>query len=245
YAVSHIGGPASVRTSLDELLRSCKLPVRPLTAAQARSAAAASVVTAARNAILAQRSVHLVITGRKTGGTAAERIVADIGAAAGTESIRSGAAMASIRVTTKAAFFTGNGPGLSAFIGLSRVAARKAAGHWVAIKAGTSEYRALAAEDTIPALPGSILPGSADSPRLRSATMAGRKVYVLDWTTTPAGSATTLRERLILTAARDALPVSETTTSAGGSQTVTLSGWGHRIAVPPPRAAIPYSRVRG
>ena len=83
YAVTHIGGPASVRAGLDELLRSWKLPVRPLTAAQARSAAAASVVTAARNAILAQRSVHLVITGRKPGGAAAERIIADIGAAAG------------------------------------------------------------------------------------------------------------------------------------------------------------------
>ena len=70
-------------------------------------------------------------------------------------------------------------------------------------------------------------------------------MYVLDWTTTPAGSATTLRERLILTAARDALPVSETTISAGGSQTVTLSGWGQRLAVPAPRTAIPYSRARG
>jgi len=47
YEVTRIGGRASVRTSLDELLRGWKLPVAPLTATQARRAAAASVVTAA------------------------------------------------------------------------------------------------------------------------------------------------------------------------------------------------------
>jgi hypothetical protein len=94
------------------------------------------------------------------------------------------------------------------------------------------------------ALPGSILPGTADALRLRSATMSGRKVYLLDWTTTPGGSATVIKERLMLTAARDALPISETTSSNGGSQTVTLGGWGQRLAVAAALAAIPYSRGR-
>ena len=54
------------------------------------------------------------------------------------------------------------------------------------IKAGTSEYQALASENTLPALPSSILPAASQVSQVSTTTASGQKVYILDWTTTPA-----------------------------------------------------------
>jgi hypothetical protein len=245
YAITHITGQISARTSLNELLHSWRLPVPGLTPAQAKNAVEASLVTAATDSILAQKSVHIVITSRKAGSAAvAERIVADIGAATGAESIKSGPATATILVTRNDAYFSGSPSGLTTFIGLSSSAARKAESQWVDIKAGTNEYKDLAAEDTISSLPASILPATGNTVQLRTATMSGKKVYILDWETTASGSGTRISERLILTATTEALPISETTTANGDSQTVTLSHWGKSFTVPTPALAVPYSRVK-
>ena len=115
----------------------------------------------------------------------------------------------------------------------------------MAIAAGTNEYADLAAEDTLADLPASILPGTSDPARLRTATLSGRKVYVLDWTAKASGSATTISERLVLAATTQALPLSETTTANGNTQTVTLDHWGEQFAVPVPASAIPYATVTG
>ena len=64
YAVTHITGPTSARTSLDEVLSSWKLPVPGLTPTRAKSALVASVITAANDSMLGQKSVHVVITSR-------------------------------------------------------------------------------------------------------------------------------------------------------------------------------------
>lgn len=204
------------------------------------------MVAAASDAIVAAKSVHIVITGRKPGSSAvAERIVADIGTAAGSETITSGAAAARIRVTRSAAYFAGNPAGLTTFIGLPGAAASRAGSRWVAIRKGAPEYSDLAAEDTIAALPASILPGSSDTTRLRTATLSRRTVYILDWRTIASGTSTPISERLILTAGSKPLPVSETTTANGDSQTVMQGRWGQTLSVASPPATIPYSRVTG
>jgi hypothetical protein len=245
YAVTHIAGQASARTSLNELLNSWHLPVPGLTAAQAKKAVEASVVTAADDSILARKSVRIVITSHKAGSAAvAERIVADIGAATGIESITAGPATATIRVTRKDAYLTGSPAGLTTFIGLSATVARKAGSRWVDIKAGTQEYQDLAAEDTISSLPASILPTTGNAVQLRTSTQSGQKVYVLDWKATASGSGTKIGEQLILAATGKALPISETTTANGNSQTVTLGRWGKQFTVPVPPATVPYSHVK-
>jgi hypothetical protein len=214
------------------------------TAAAAKNAAEASLVNAAQSSILGQRSVHIVMTGHKAGSAGvAERIVADIGTATGIESIESGLATASIRVTRANAYFSGSPTGLTTFIGLSAPAARNAASRWVEIKAGTNEYNDLAAEDTIPALPASILPPVSNSVQLSTGTLAGKKVYVLDWIATASGSGTKISEELVLAAAGGALPISETTVANGNSQTVTLGDWGESFTVSVPSSAIPYASV--
>jgi hypothetical protein len=80
--------------------------------------------------------------------------------------------------------------------------------------------------------------------QLRSTTRSGQKVYVLAWTTTASGSGTKISEQLILAATTKPLPISETTTVNGDSQTVTLGHWGERFTVPVPPATVPYSRVK-
>jgi hypothetical protein len=248
YAVSHITGPFSARTSLDELLRSWKLPVRGLTAAEARNAVNASVVTAATDSMLASGSVRVVITDHTAGAAYPERIAADIGPVTGTELITYGPATATIRVTRQAAYFTGNTAGLTAYIGLPPAAAARVRSRWVAIETGTSEYQALAAEDTLAALPSSILPSAADTTRLRSATIGGQKAYIMDWTTRAAASGTAgavISVRLTLSAAPRVLPVSESITTGGERKTVTFSGWGAPLMVTAPAPVIPYSKVIG
>src|SRR5580693_7836095 len=84
---------------------------------------------------------------------------------------------------------------------------------------GRAEYQDLAAEDTIASLPASILPANESAAGLQTASVDGGKVYVLRWTTPATGSSPAISERLILDATAQALPVSETTTAGGFSQT--------------------------
>jgi hypothetical protein len=113
------------------------------------------------------------------------------------------------------------------------------------IKSGTAEYQDLAAENTLSALPSSILPTASQVSRVSTATLNGQKVYILDWTTTPNGSETPISVRLTVTVTPKVLPLSETLTTTGESKTVTFSNWGHAITVAVPAQAIPYAQVKG
>ena len=249
YAVTHISGPASPRISLDEVLSSWKLPVPALSAAQQRTATLASVISAAGDSILGQKSVHIVITSRSTGSAGTQRIAADIGTAAGAESITGSAGRAAIRVTGHAAYFTGDQSGLTAYIGLPAAAAARVRSRWVEIRSGSAEYQDLAAEDTMAALPASLLPAASNSVQMRTGSVSGQQVYVLTWKATPtessesSGSSTAISAQLVLTAGRTVLPVSETLTGGGQTKEVTLSHWAERFGVPVPGSTVPYSSV--
>jgi len=247
YAVTHITGAASARTSLDEVLSSWRLPVPGLSPAQAKSALVASVITAADDSMLGQRSVHVVIASRFTKNTApAMRIVADLGPGTGTESITSGAATATIRVTAKTAYFTGNAAGLTSFLGLPASAAAKARSRWVAVTAGTTQYQALASENVMSSLPGSILPSTSATVQIRTGSLPGTgKVYVMEWKTQASDSRTTISAELVLTDASQVLPVSETLTGDGETKVVTLSRWGSPVTVPVPGSAMAYPALKG
>jgi hypothetical protein len=256
YAVTRITGPESAKTSLDELLQSWKLPVPGLTAAQQNTVVATSVINAADDSMLTQKGVHLVITDQAASATSgpnagpataatAQRIVADIGTVTGTETITDGTTNAAIRITSKAAYFTGDPTGLTAYLGLSRTSADKVASRWVAIKAGTTEYQALAAENTIASVPSSLLPSAADAVQVRTATIDGRKTYVLTWKAAASGSSPAYSAELILTVTPQILPVSETIATSGASKTVAFSRWGSPFTVTAPASVIPYSQVSG
>jgi hypothetical protein len=247
YAATHITGSADAKTSLNELLRSWNLPVPAPSKQQARKALTTAIIAEAGDTMLAQKSVHLTITGTSPGtgtGKPAEQIKADVGTAIGSESIDAGTAKAQIRVTKTAAYFAGTPAGLTTLIGLPQAAATKADGRWIAIKKGVREYQDLAAEDTIQALPAAILPtqAEADTAAMTTSTTAGRKVYVLTWTAT-GDNGTKITAQLTLDATSHALPITETTTANGYRQTVTLTDWNDPITVRPPASSVPYSRI--
>jgi hypothetical protein len=245
YAVTHITGPVSAQANLDQLLASWKLPVPGLTQAQQETVIASSVITAADDTMLTRKRVHLVIADRATGAPNDQRIVADIAAVTGSEVITYGTATATIRVTGKDAYFTGNRAGLTAYIGLSAVAAAKVGSRWVVIKAGSSEYQDLAAENTLSGLPSSILPSASDVTRVSTSMEGKQQVYIMDWKTTASGSTAAISVRLILTATPQVLPVSETLTTKGETKTLTFSGWDAPFTVATPATTIPYSQVTG
>jgi hypothetical protein len=245
YAVDHVTGPVSAQSSLNELLQGWKLPVPGLTAAQQRTVVATSVLTAADDAMLTEQGVHVVITDQAAGNAAAQRITADMGTAIGTELIEDGSATAAIRVTPKAAYFSGSKAGLTAYLGLAAGAAAKVGARWVAIKSGTSEYQDLAAENTLSALPSNLLPAASQVSQVANTTVDGQKVYILDWSTTPSGSGTPVSARLTLTATPAVLPVSETLTAKGESKTVAFTNWGAVPKVTAPAGSIPYAQVTG
>ena len=127
YAVTHISGPVDAETSLDELLHGWGLPVPALTATEARGALRASVLAAAEDAMLAQKSVHITITGRRPGSASiAETIAADVGTSSGTESISAGNATAHVMVMRAAAYLSGNAAGLTQLLGLPASTAARA-----------------------------------------------------------------------------------------------------------------------
>jgi hypothetical protein len=245
YAVTHITGPVSAQANLDQLLQSWKLPVPGLTQAQRQTVIASSVITAADDTMLTRKRVHLVIADRATGAPDDQRIVADIGTVTGSEVITYGTATATIRVTGKDAYFTGSKAGLTAYLGLSALAAAKVRSRWVVIKAGSSEYQDLAAENTLPGLPSSILPSAADVTRVSTSMEGKQKVYIMDWKTTASGSTAAISVRLILTATPQVLPVSETLTTNGETKTVTFSNWDTPFSVATPATTVPYSQVTG
>ena len=245
YALDHITGPVDVQASLNQLLQGWKVPVPGLTAGQERTVVASSVLTAAQDTMLTQSGVHMVITDQLAGHATGQRITADLGSVTGTEQIGYGSASAEIRITEQSAFFSGSETGLTSYIGLTAASAAKVGSHWVAIKSGTGEYQDLAAENTLPALPSSILPAASQVSKVSTTTLNGQKVYVLSWKTTPSGSKTAISATLILTATSKVLPVNETLTTDGESKTVTFSNWGEEFKVAVPAQTIPYAQVQG
>ncbi len=126
------------------------------------------MISAAGDSILGQKSVHIVITSGSTGsaGDPADR---------GRHRHRRRRRVhhrqrrrAAIRVTGHAAYFTGDQAGLTAYIGLPAAAAARVRSRWVEIRSGSAEYQDLAAEDTMAALPASLLPSASNSVQMRT-----------------------------------------------------------------------------
>jgi hypothetical protein len=249
YAVTNVVGPLDSYTVLGAVLRGWGLPVAPDEAAQGgagpsqpNTKAEKSFVAAADKAILARGSVHIEVKGYRAGSsTVAETIAGDIGTTTATESLKSATssaatmALAAIRVTPASAYFSGNPAGLTELLGISSKAAKRAGSRWVEMKVGTSEYKNFASEDTISALPASILPTSANSVKMKSTRVDGRQLVVLTWGANVGGTTSApLIETLVVPATSAPLPLSETTMVGGNTQTATFTRWGEHFSVPVP-----------
>lgn len=200
------------------------------------AATAQSVLKAAKAAIAKQTGAHLVISVTPSGTGGSETITSDSGVSSGMETIRRGSSTASIRVTPTYGYISGNAAGLASIFGMSAADVKKVGTHWVAFKAGTSQYADLKSSVTISSIT-SVLP-EAKGTKLSTKTENGASVHILSWTT--AATSTTPKTALEVTIAATGtpLPTRETsTTSTGSKQSIVLSNWGEKVDVSAPPAA--------
>jgi hypothetical protein len=214
--------------------------------AQAGVATTSTVLAAARSAIARQSGAHVVFVARSGSSTTTERIVADVAAATGAETLSEGKAALTLKVTPAYGYVKGNVPGLTTVFGLSAAEAKKAGTRWVSWKAGTSVYTDLKADLTLASVTALLPKVAGTTLSTRVATGAAR--YVLTWTTAATSSVPKLSNTLSFSAGETTLPVADTATASNGTKaTTTISGWGEHVAVSAPSAAstIAYSKISG
>ncbi|MGP0030963.1 MAG: hypothetical protein ACLPVF_10720 [Acidimicrobiales bacterium] len=213
--------------------------------ASAASVPTGPVLKAAKTAIAKQTGVHVVFSARSDSSSTTVRITADVGVTSGDENVRAGTADLAVRVTPTYGYVKGNASGLTRLFGLTAADAKKVGTHWVAWKAGKSQYDNLKADVTFSAVTA-LLP-KVKGTRLSTDTTKGATLYVLKWTVAPSGSTPKLSNTLTLSALTG-LPVNQTSTARGGTRATTgLSDWGEPILVsaPPAASTIASSKISG
>jgi hypothetical protein len=205
-----------------------------------------SVLTSAKNAVAKQTSVHLELTSRAGSTAAEEHLEADLAKTSGVETITEGSSTAVIKVTPAYAYLSGNSSGLTNLFGLTSAEVKKLDGGWVSLKAGTTQYKDLAASMTVSSV-ASVLP-AAKGTKLYTPVVPAKNLYTLKWNTAASSSAPALANTLTLSASGATLPVQVTSTATGGGkETVALSQWGEHVLVsaPPAGSTVPFSNLKG
>ena len=231
---------------LATLVATLALLSAPAEAAGAGTATASSVLTLAKSAIGKQTSVHLVVTSRSSSTSVEEHLEADLEKTSGVETISVGSETAMVKVTPTSAYISGNSSGLTNIFGLTSAQVKKVGVDWVSVKAGTSQYKDLAASMTVSSV-ASLLP-TAKGTELYTPVPSAKKLYTLRWDTAATSSDPALANTLTLSAIGTTLPVQETSTaSGGGNEIVALSKWGEHVVVsaPPAGSTIPLSNLSG
>ncbi|MCU1492871.1 MAG: hypothetical protein JWO62_635 [Acidimicrobiaceae bacterium] len=203
----------------------------------------ANLVTAAKKAMLAKKSVHFELFSLASGTS--EHIVADAGASTGRQVITSGKSTASVLVTTTDAYFDGNASGLSLFFGMPAADITKVGSKWVYVKAGTTQYTSFKNGVVSSSLPASFLPTAAQvkTTTITNGTVANKRVYILKWTTTSSGKKVT--ETINLDATGTSLPISASGVSGKNHTTTTFSKWGEQIKLTAPTSLIAFTKLAG
>ncbi len=208
----------------------------PLTALGAPSSAAtttaAGVIQEVKTAIGAQSSAHLEFDAGTSSSASTEKIVADVGSTAGTETVTDGSAVLHVIATPSDSYISGSATGLTSLFGMTAAQAAKVGTHWEFWKKGTSQYNNLRSVVSVKSLQ-SLLPKSKGT---KLATKGSD--YVLTWVSAASGSTPKLNNTLTIAAKGTTLPVKETSTDAGGEKvTTTISKWGEAVVVHAPPAA--------
>ncbi len=205
-----------------------------------------SVLTAAKSDIGKQTSVHLVVTSSSSSTSVEEHIEADLGTASGIETISEGSETVILKVTPSYGYLSGDSSGLTKIFGMTSAEAKQVGRDWVSVKAGTSQYKDLAASITVSSV-ASVLPAPKGT-KLSTAMPPAKKLYTLKWDTAATSSEPASTTTLTISAVGATLPVLETTTALGaGKETVAFSNWGKQVVVsaPPAGSTIPLSKVSG
>lgn len=226
------------------LLSSLSLMALTAGAASAQPQTTSSVLAATKSAIVKQTGVHLVVTSASSSTLVGEDLQADLGKTSGVESISEGGGKVLLKVVPAYAYLSGNPTGLTKIFGMTAAQAKVVGTHWVAVKAGTSQYKDLASSLTISSVT-SVLP-VAKGTRLLAPTTPATGFYTLKWATAATSSTPALTNTLTISAVGAPLPLKETTTAKGGAkQVVALTKWGEHVLVsaPPASSTIPLSKI--
>jgi hypothetical protein len=199
---------------------------------------AKTLIANAKRAILAQNSVHFVITVNDETTKQTESVVGDVGKKTGTESFSAGKDTASLRVNSVGAYIEGNSAGLEEFFGMPKADAGKVGSKWITVKAGSSQYSSLQSSVALSTLSTSLFPATK-SVKVIKAKQSGVEIYELEWTVKASGTTT---DRLLEIASSGApLPISAVgtslATSGGVLQTISLGKWNESLNIPSPSAS--------
>ena len=214
----------------------------PITAqASVKDPTASSVINTTKATIANEPGVHVLLTS-KTSSTST-KLVADIGATSGVETITKGSDRATIKVTPTYAYLSGNAAGLISLMGLSAKEQKKVGTDVISMKAGTTPYKSLKSSVTIPVL-ANLLP-TAKGTTYSTRAIGGTPYYELRWTTKATSSTSKSKSVLTLSEGTAVLPIREVSTTSSSTGTTTFSKWGEHVSVsmPPTSQIIPYSKV--
>jgi hypothetical protein len=212
--------------------------------ATAGTVSAASVLKSTKTAIGGQASVHVTFAASSKKSKVTEKIMADVSASGGTESVAEGKGHLAIRVTPTAGYVSGNATGLTDLYGLSAAQVKKIGANWVAFKATTTQYATLKSDVTFSSVLA-LLP-KAKGTKVSTHQSGGATQYVLTWTSAAKGSTPKLSNSLTVAAGGSKLPIEETETdSTGVKVTTTLSKWGESVVVAVPTPTIDSSTITG
>ena len=216
----------------------------PLSAAEIKATAVSvtSVIKAAKAAINAETSAHVVFDASGSSSTA-ENIVGDVGTRGGTETVNDGAAVLSVTVTPTASYISGTPTGLTTLFGLTSAEATKVGARWEFWKEGSAQYKSLMNVVSVHSLQ-SLLPKAKGTTLATTAT-----TYTLTWRTKATSREPALSNTLTISATKGAkLPIAETSSDAAGENvTTTLSKWDEKLHIkaPPSSSTISATAVSG
>ena len=118
--------------------------------ASVKDPSASSVISTTKATIANESGVHVLFISKTS--SSSTKIVADIGATSGVETITEGSNEATIRVTPTYAYLSGNAGGLITLMGLSAKQQKRVGTDAISMKAGTTPYKSLKSSITIPVL---------------------------------------------------------------------------------------------
>jgi hypothetical protein len=214
-------------------------------AADADDSTAGSVLQTATKAIAQQAGAHVVFVAHSSSSSTTEKIIADVGATSGSETLSEGKAHLVIRVTPADAYVRGSSTGLTTLFGLTASQAKKLGTKWESWKSGTKQYSSLKGDLTMSSV-SSLLP-KARGTKLSTEIRNGAKTYVLTWTVAATNSIPRLSDTLTMAAVGPVLPTEEMETAAGVSVKTELSKWGENVTVlaPPVVSTVASSKITG
>ena len=212
-------------------------------AASARSSTptAKALIKKTLSSMSSQTSVRLTITSTDKSTKQSETVTEDAGQANGLESIDFGGAIANVRLTSKAAYVSGNALGLEKIVGLSTKGAKSVGDKWIVVDKGSTQFKNIVAGGTIGPLTKALLPTSSKSVDVKSDRLNGHNVFAMTWSQTSSGTKIDLA--LDIASSGATLPIELTATQSSFVSVTQFAHWGEHISVPVPTSTIAYSKV--